>query len=910
MNRKVVKIIAFFLVISIIFAGNGSSYVLASETTGEEIVEESQNLVDEVKEDDEEDNADEVGGDHSKKEMSEDDLNNEFDADHIQFFSDDLEQETDDTERELEKENSWRYTNGELIVGNSIRAFGLDDYVPWSKVDDYFVNNLGEKIEGAVKKGIDVSHHNEEVDWEKVKETDVDFAIVRCGYGINTTSRDDRQWKRNADECTRLGIPFGTYLYSYAKSVEDAKSEAEHVLRLVEGYDLDYPIYYDLEDDTLKNLGNDQIAAIAKTFCDIIESKGYEVGIYANKYWWTTYLTDPVYDQWGKWVAQYNSQCTYNGRYEMWQATSSGTVDGLTGNGGRVDINFLFTGWNVTNIKTDVSFPQHINHEINLEASVVGEAENLQYKYVWSKNNWAEWGVLRDFSDEKTITWCPAEGGDYTIYLDVKDSEGNVKTINKAYHIIGWDHGGVETSLSSPRTTGTSISVNAKVDGDTSGLQYKFVWERDGWKEWGVLQEFSEKSTAEWTPKTTGKYTLHIDIKDKNGIMVTKYIDYEIVEKGWSIDSIKISPKSYQEIGLPVSLDTQLDVIVEEGNTFKYKYVWSKNNWAEWGIIQDFSDESAITWLPKSIGKYEVFVNVKDKQGNVQTTSVSYEITGQKFGFNGITASKQSPQIEGEEILLQADITGNSYGLQYKFVWMKDGWKSWGVLQGLSSSSKVKWTPDEAGTYYIYLDVKDATGKTQSKSMKYEIKENVWTYSGIKTSKQTPQLVNEEIEIAPVIQGGTTGFSYKFVWMKDNWKEWGVIQNLSDKSTATWKPEAIGNYTILVDVKDNKGKTTTRSISYEIKPWNYIGTVASKQSPQVKGTEIQLTTEIEGNTDQFQYKYVWMQDNWKKWGVIQQMSGENTAKWTPNESGEYWIYIDIRDATGKTTTKTMKYVIY
>ena len=111
-----------------------------------------------------------------------------------------------------------------------------------------------------------------------------------------------------------------------------AKSEAEHVLRLVNGYNLSYPIYYDLEESSVRSkLSSSQIADIAETFCRIIEDAGYEVAIYANTDWFTNYLTDSRFDQWDKWVAQYNDICTYTGEYSMWQCSSKGIVDGLAG---------------------------------------------------------------------------------------------------------------------------------------------------------------------------------------------------------------------------------------------------------------------------------------------------------------------------------------------------------------------------------------------------------------------------------------------------------------------------------------------------------------------------------------------------------------------------------------------------
>lgn len=181
-----------------------------------------------------------------------------------------------------------------------------------------------------MKKLIDVSEWQGIIDWEKVKPQ-IDGAILRCGYGSDLEKQDDSQFKRNADECTRLGIPFGVYLYSYAKTEEKARSEAAHVLRLVKGYKLSYPVYLDLEEN------GTQAGAIerANIFGDIIENAGYWCGIYANLNWWNNYLKG--LDRFTKWVAQYNDTCDYTGSYlDMWQYTSKGQVDGIKG---AVDMN-------------------------------------------------------------------------------------------------------------------------------------------------------------------------------------------------------------------------------------------------------------------------------------------------------------------------------------------------------------------------------------------------------------------------------------------------------------------------------------------------------------------------------------------------------------------------------------------
>ena len=185
----------------------------------------------------------------------------------------------------------------------------------------------------ATLKVIDVSYHNGTINWEAVKSSGVDGAIIRCGYGDNITSQDDKQWKRNADECMRLGIPFGVYIYSYAKSDAQAKSEAEHVLRLIKGYKLSYPVYYDLEESGTQS----GVVGRAKIFCEAIEAAGYWAGIYCNKSWWDNYLY-PLGDTYTKWIARYNNTLEMQ-RVDMWQYTSDESVSGISG---RVDMNYCY----------------------------------------------------------------------------------------------------------------------------------------------------------------------------------------------------------------------------------------------------------------------------------------------------------------------------------------------------------------------------------------------------------------------------------------------------------------------------------------------------------------------------------------------------------------------------------------
>ena len=172
-----------------------------------------------------------------------------------------------------------------------------------------------------------------------MKDAGIEFVIIRIGYG-QYESQKDSKFERNYEGFRNVGIPVGVYLYSYAKSTSDSKKEAEVVLKWLGGRELNLPVYYDIEDKSQINLGKNTLTSMCETFCDTIEKAGYWAGIYTNKYFFTTYLDyKKLEEKYTIWVAQYNDTNTYRGKYDMWQYTSSGKVNGISGN---VDMDILY----------------------------------------------------------------------------------------------------------------------------------------------------------------------------------------------------------------------------------------------------------------------------------------------------------------------------------------------------------------------------------------------------------------------------------------------------------------------------------------------------------------------------------------------------------------------------------------
>lgn len=350
---------------------------------------------------------------------------------------------------------SWRFENGVALVdedGSSISMLGRD-----------------ELPEGASAWGIDVSAAQGQIDWEKVKAGGVDFVILRLGYGSGGT---DKKFSENVSACKRLGIKFGVYLYSYAWDAATAREEAQWTLSVLRSNnispaDLALPVYYDLENQdpsTGKPAGVDNknnyreitggpstFAAMANAYCGTLVDSGYMSGVYANLRWWNNYLTDSVtFDQYERWVAQYNSSCDYAGDHSLWQYSSSGSVDGIAG---RVDVNYMF-----------------------------GDITHITYRAHVSDIGWQDWvgdsATAGTTGRSKTIEAIQVE-------LPVLSSSSLV-SVRCHVRNIGWEDWG----RGSGGTTGRALPIEAiqlKLNGpveDNYDIWYRVHSSNVGWLGW------------------------------------------------------------------------------------------------------------------------------------------------------------------------------------------------------------------------------------------------------------------------------------------------------------------------------------------------------------------------------------------------------------------------------------------
>ena len=196
--------------------------------------------------------------------------------------------------------------------------------------------------------GIDVSKWNKEIDWKKVKADGIEFVIIRCGYRGSSTGAlvEDPYFEKNVEGATNEGLKVGIYFFTQATNDVEGVEEASMVLSLCRGYKLAYPIYIDTEgaggNGRADHIEKDSRTAAVKAFCETIENSGFNAGIYASKNWFEHNLDMKQLEGYQNWLAQYSNEPSYDGEYSMWQYTSAGSVDGITG---RVDLDLSYMAY-------------------------------------------------------------------------------------------------------------------------------------------------------------------------------------------------------------------------------------------------------------------------------------------------------------------------------------------------------------------------------------------------------------------------------------------------------------------------------------------------------------------------------------------------------------------------------------
>lgn len=361
--------------------------------------------------------------------------------------------------------------------------------------------------------GIDVSYYQGNIDWKKVKNSGVEFVIIRVGYrgyGSAGTLVEDPKFKTYLDGATKAGLKVGVYFYTQAITTAEAQAEAKFVLDRIKGYSLQMPVYYDIESvdyDTGRldsaGLSKAQKTALCTAFCDTIIKSGYSAGVYAN-YTWLNYYIDGagLGRKYPIWLAHYTSNTNYDQRMDMWQYSGSGTVSGISA---YTDVNVWYSG----------KLPLYVSDLIS----------------------------VNNTSTSNTFAWNGApDATGYEVYQGTSPSDPNKKKIGDTKNTY---------FTNSNKSTGTMYKYMVRAYSDASGKR--------------VYGDYSEVFTTCTLPANISKISA-----SARGTSVT--ISWNKVSKATDYVVEHYVNGAWQQVGTTSSLSYKVNGITQNGvNMFRVK---------------------------------------------------------------------------------------------------------------------------------------------------------------------------------------------------------------------------------------------------------------------------------------------------------------------------------------------------
>ena len=444
---------------------------------------------------------------------------------------------------------------------------------------------------------------------------------------------------------------------------------------------------------------------------------------------------------------------------------------------------------------------------------------------------------------------------------------------------------------------GDRCSLALTASGNSGSVRYKFVWEQGGWSRWGTIRQLGPEASCDWVPEVAGDVNILVDAVDSAGNVRTWRFPVRV-------DACRLSVSGGDTLEWSGGMKVNISAAAAPGA--KIKFLWERGSWSKWGVIQAASESAACTWTPPSSGSYTLYADVT--VGGLTSTSRLPVRISEDYSVDGLSAkaSDGGSPLLGDRCSLALTASGNSGSVRYKFVWEQGGWSRWGTIRQLGPEASCDWVPEVAGDVNILVDAVDSAGNVRTWRFPVRVERNLSNFTSIDLKSDSSNLcVGDTLSITPRITiRKNNQISYKYVWMRNNWAEWGVIDSGRGKSSIDWRVDKSGAVTVFVDVIDEANDQTMTSkteCSIGSEKWNYES--LSSSATLVRPNEsTEIDARCSGDTNYLQYKFVWNKNNWADWGVAQQGTSSH-LQWAPKDAGDYELICDVSGSDGVVQTK-------
>jgi len=458
----------------------------------------------------------------------------------------------------------------------------------------------------------------------------------------------------------------------------------------------------------------------------------------------------------------------------------------------------------------------------------------------------------------------------------------------------------LEIDKSSGINIGNAIKLKATASGGKAPYTYKFYFERDG--EEGLLTDFQTASSFDYSLTKAGNYTFYAVVKDANNKTYTKaFQDYLVINEPVVVLAADKASKQY------VNTDITLTATVAAATgTEPYIYNFYYQLGKETEVIEENSGDNETVFRPAEAGTYTLFVEVEDAEGLVRRAEIKEYVIVDELSVGSFTVAPTKEAAKKPEInstvKLQAQGAGGKTGYQYHFYY-EFAEKTF-EIQSFSPKNTAEFKPSVAGSYTLYVDVKNGSGTVSTQMIEGYTVVDTPVINSLTTDLPSGQSVDTPITLTADVSGGTKPYQYNFFYQLGSGKKTPILEDdaAKDDNKIIFTPSEKGTYKLSVEVKDadpNSSLVTKDIANYKVIPeLEAKSLVANKASGQNINTIIKLTAAGTGGTPPYEYEFSYRLGE-EEPVVFREYSKTKTTDFIPQKAGKYTLTVNIKDANGK-----------
>ena len=440
---------------------------------------------------------------------------------------------------------------------------------------------------------------------------------------------------------------------------------------------------------------------------------------------------------------------------------------------------------------------------ITVKAKATGGTAPYTYAVYYKVSSSDKLITVQSYNANDTVSFKPESAGKYDVYVKVKDSKG---TIDKKYFTVNVTKELVSKSTLSATTVqkGSSVTVTAKAIGGIAPYNYAVYYKKTSSDNWITAQSYNANASISFKPVSAGKYDIYVKVKDSKGTIAKQYFTVNVISE--LVSKSTLSATTVQK-GSSVTVKASAT-----GGTAPYTYAvyYKKTSSDNWITVQSYNANATVSFKPESVGKYDVYVKVKDSNGTIAKQYLIVDVIKELVSKSTLSAATIK---KGQSVTVTAKATGGTAPYTYAVYYKASSSDNWITVQSYNANTTISFKPSSVGKNDVCVKIKDGKGAIAKQYFTVNVTNELINKS---TLSATTIKRDSSVTITAKAVGGKAPYTYAIYYKASSSDNWITAQAYDTNTTINFKPGSAAKYDICVKVKDSSGKIVKKNFTLTV----------------------------------------------------------------------------------------------